>query len=313
MPRSAPCSTTAARSSSRWVEPQPSLMLRPSGSAPMVTTWAPARANAAGETQGGGAVRLVQDDLQAVEPVGEDADEVGDVTVEALRVLGDPAHAGAGRAVPRLTGAVLLVDRLDPVLQLVGELVAAAGEELDAVVGHRVVAGGEHHAEVGVEHPGEVGDRGRRQHADAQHVHPGAGQARHDGGLQELSGRPWVTSDHGGRAMAREGTCLGEYVRRRDRETERQLGRQIGVGDTPYPIRTEESSHWCPPKCSETTNHYCTANELRNQTTKAAKKRQNRNAGRHRSGPAPTWRRRGTRTAYRADERLMPLYARERR
>ncbi|CAM5321215.1 Pantothenate kinase [Streptomyces badius] len=42
MPRSAPCSTTAARSSSRWVEPQPSLMLRPSGSAPMVTTWAPA-------------------------------------------------------------------------------------------------------------------------------------------------------------------------------------------------------------------------------------------------------------------------------
>ncbi|CAM5321146.1 hypothetical protein SBADM41S_10722 [Streptomyces badius] len=213
---------------------------------------------------------------------------MGDVPVEALRVVGDPADAGAGRAVPWLTVAVLLVDRLDPVLQLVGELVAATREELDAVVGHRVVAGGEHHTEVGVEGPGEVGDRGRRQDADAQHVHPGAGQARHDGGLQELSGCPRITSDHGGRAMAREGACLGEYVRRSDRETERQLGRQIGVGDTPYSIRTEESSHWCPPKCSETTNHYCTANELRNQQRKRRKPTKRR-AGRHCSGPARAW------------------------
>ena len=63
-------------------------------------------------------------------------------------------------------------------LQLVGELVAAAGEELDAVVGHGVVAGGEHHAEVGAERAGEIRHRRRGQHADAQHVHARAGQAR---------------------------------------------------------------------------------------------------------------------------------------
>src|SRR6478735_5275131 len=94
MPRSAPCSTTAAFSRSRWVEPQSSLMFSPSGWAPMVMTSAPARATA------------------------------------------------SGRAVPGGAGAVLLVHGLDPVLQLVGELVAAAREELDAVVRHGVVARG---------------------------------------------------------------------------------------------------------------------------------------------------------------------------
>ena len=38
------------RSDSRWVDPQPSLMLRPSGSAPITITSAPAARSAAGET-----------------------------------------------------------------------------------------------------------------------------------------------------------------------------------------------------------------------------------------------------------------------
>ena len=54
---------------------------------------------------------------------------------------------------------------LDAVLDLVGQLVPAAGEELDAVVGHRVVRRREHDAEVGAGVGGEVGDGRRRQHA----------------------------------------------------------------------------------------------------------------------------------------------------
>lgn len=104
------------------------------------------------------AVRLVQHDLQTVEPVRQNAHEVGDIRVEALVVVPHAPDPGPGGPVPRRTGPVLLVDRLDPVLQLVGELVPAAGEELDPVVGHGVVAGGEHHAEVGAERAGEVGD-----------------------------------------------------------------------------------------------------------------------------------------------------------
>ncbi len=51
MPRSAECSRMTVRSRSRWVEPTPSLMLRPVGSAPRVcTTSAPARAKASGAT-----------------------------------------------------------------------------------------------------------------------------------------------------------------------------------------------------------------------------------------------------------------------
>lgn len=170
MPRSAPCSTTAALSSPRWVEPQPSLMLRPSGSAPMVTTWAAGAGEGLGRDVGGGAVGLVEDDLQTVETVREDSHEVGDVGLEALVVVTDPADTGTGRTLPGSTGAVLLVHGLDLVLEVVGELVAAAREELDAVVGHGVVAGGEHHAEVGAEDAGEVGHGRGGQHADAQHV-----------------------------------------------------------------------------------------------------------------------------------------------
>lgn len=198
-------------------------------------------------------MRLVEDDLQPVEPVREDTDEVGDVAVEALRVVGDPAHSRAGRAGPRFTGAVLLVDRLDAVLQLVGEFVPAAGEELDAVVRHGVVARGEHDTDVGPQGAGEVCHGGGRQHADPEHVHARAGQARHDGGLQELSGRAGVAAHHGGRPMPLEGSRLGQYVRRRDREPERELGCQIRVGDTAHAVRAEESSHWCPPKVLRTT------------------------------------------------------------
>ena len=91
---------------------------------------------------------------------------------------------------------------------------------------------------------GQVRDRGGRQHADPQHVHARAGQARHHGGLQELPGRAWIPSDHGHRPVALERAHLGEHMRRRDRQAERELGRQVRVGDAAHTVRTEESSHW---------------------------------------------------------------------
>ena len=62
IPASAPCSTTAADSTSRWVEPQPSLMFSPSGSAPIAMTSAPARRSRPGAKAARGAVRAVHDD-----------------------------------------------------------------------------------------------------------------------------------------------------------------------------------------------------------------------------------------------------------
>ncbi len=191
----------------------------------------------------GRAVRFVQDDLQPVEPVGQHREQVGDVLLEALRVRPHAPDAGARRTLPRLAVPVRVVDRLDPVLQLVGEFVAAAREELDAVVRHGVVTGREHHAEVGAERSGQVCHRGRRQHADAQDVHARAGQAGDHRRFQELPGRARVPPDHRRRLVALEGARLGQHVRRGDGEAERHLGRQIRVGDTAHAVRAEESSH----------------------------------------------------------------------
>ncbi len=200
---------------------------------------------------GGGAVGLVEDDGQAVETVGENAGEVVDVTVEALVVVGDPADAGAGGPLPGGAGAVLGVHGLDAVLQLVGELVPAAGEELDAVVGHGVVAGGEHHAEVGAERAGQIRHGGRRQHAHPQDVDARAGEARDDGGLQKLPRRARIAPDDRLRPVALERAHLGQYVCRRDGEAERQLRRQIRVGDTAHAVRAEESSHCGASECAQ--------------------------------------------------------------
>ena len=73
------------------------------------------------------------------------------------------------------------------VLDLVGELRAAAGEELDAVVRRRVVRGGDHHAEVGVEVGHQEGGGRGRDDAGVVDVDAGAGEPGRDGGGDELA------------------------------------------------------------------------------------------------------------------------------
>ena len=60
---------TARPGSSRWVEPTPSLMFRPSGSAPITVTRAPASREHLGRDAGRRAVRAVEDDVDPVEAV----------------------------------------------------------------------------------------------------------------------------------------------------------------------------------------------------------------------------------------------------
>ena len=136
-------------SGSRCVEPKPSLMFRPSGSVADRDDLGAGAAQRLGRDLVGGAVGAVDDDPEPVEPVRQRGQQVVDVALAGRGVLPDPADGGAGRALP-----VLAQPGLDGVLELVGQLVPAAGEELDAVVRHRVVAGRDHRAEVGA--------RGRR-------------------------------------------------------------------------------------------------------------------------------------------------------
>ena len=92
---------------------------------------------------------------------------------------------GAGRPLPRLAHAAL-----DRVLDVVGQLVAALGEELDPVVRHGVVRRREHDAEVGAGVGDQPGDGRRRQHAGVVDVDPGAGQAGDDGRGRGTPQRP---------------------------------------------------------------------------------------------------------------------------
>ena len=112
-------------------------------------------------------------------------------------VVAHAAHAGTGRAVP-----VLAEHGLDVVFLLVGQLEAAACEELDAVVGHRVVGGGDHGTHLNVEHAGQERDARGRDDACVDHVESAGGHARRQGGSQKIAGHT-----HGGIAQIQRQTC----------------------------------------------------------------------------------------------------------
>ena len=203
----------------------------------------------------GSSVRSVDDDVQSLEPVRQGGQQVGDIAVSAVGERRDAADVTPGGALPLVAQPVL-----DAVLEVVGELVAAPCEELDAVVGHGVVRGREHGTEVGVLLPHEVGDGGGRQHAGVAHVDAGRGEARHGRCGEELPRRPRVASDDRNGSVAVEGAHLRQYVRRGDGEIERELGGDVLVRHTTDAVRAEESSHACsafPRGCGRGRSQMC--------------------------------------------------------
>ena len=116
-----------------------------------------------GRDGGRRAVRAVDDDPQPGErgPGWPRAGARRSGSTASGRSRTRPMPAPVGR------GAGVVQAGLDRLLERVGELVPAGGEELDAVVRHGVVRGGDHHAEVGAERRDEERDRRGGQHADA--------------------------------------------------------------------------------------------------------------------------------------------------
>ena len=182
-----------------------------------------------------GAVRAVDDDLEAVEAVGHRGDDVVDVAVGRLGVFVHAADAGTDRALPLFEKPCF-----DGVLEFVGELVAAAGEELDPVVGHRIVACRQHHAEVGLQLGSQERDRRRRENTEPQHVDASTGQTRNDGRLEELTRCTRITADDREWPMAFEGAGLAEHVGCGDRELKREFGRQFLIRDPANAVGAEQ-------------------------------------------------------------------------
>jgi hypothetical protein len=183
-------------------------MLRPSGSAWIAMTSAPASAYATG-------------------------------VLGAVQQIVHPADRAAGRAADQ---PVAVRDGgLDALLHLIRELLPARGEELDAVVRHRVVRGGEHHAQVGLRLADQVRHRRGGQHPDPQDVGAGAGQARDHGRLQHLAAGARIAPDDGQRRVAAVG--LGQHPGGRDGDREGQLGGEVVVRESAYAVGAEESPH----------------------------------------------------------------------
>ena len=141
----------------------------------------------------GGPVGGVHHNAQAGDVGPHGVHKVADVGLVGHRLTLDDTPDGGAGGVGQLGGQ----GRLDLVLDGVLQLVAAPGEELDAVVGEGVVGGGDDHAQVHVLAGGEVGDGGGGQDAHAGDVHAGGSQAGANGVVQELPGRTGVTPDDG--------------------------------------------------------------------------------------------------------------------
>ena len=92
-------------------------------------------------------------------------------------------------------GQRLLQQFLDVQFDHVGQLLAIAGEELDAVVVIGIVGGADHDAGAGVQGTGQVGDARRWHRPQQGDVDPGRRQARFQGGFEHVAGDAGVLAD----------------------------------------------------------------------------------------------------------------------
>ena len=204
-----------------------------------------------GGHHGSGAVGAVGHDLQALERLGlgfvivqrsDGGHQMIDVQVGGSGlVVAHAAHAGTGRAVP-----VLAEHGLDVVFLLVGQLEAAACEELDAVVGHRVVGGGNHGTHFDVEHASQVGHARSGDDAGIDHVEAAGRHACGQRGSQEITGNAGITAHQ--RTAAALGlvvlrTGVTEHTHGGVAQIQRQSCGQIPIGQSSYAIGSKHVRH----------------------------------------------------------------------
>ena len=179
------------------------------------------------------AVRAVDHDRQALErPLGR-GHQMLQVAFAPDPVLAHPA--GLARRPGRFGQ-----QRLDLVLELVGELRAVAREELDAVVLRRIVRCGDHDARRRVELGREERDRRGRLHPGQDHV----ASRRSDAVRQRLlqpDPRATRVAPHQERRAVR--AVPSQHDDGGAAQAEGKLVRQLGARDAAHPIGAEESSH----------------------------------------------------------------------
>ena len=148
----------------------------------------------------GSAVGAVHQDFQTRQiRLNGGGDKVDVVPLQLTHAVVAAADLPPGAHLHGLLGEDLL---LDPALHRVGELVALAAEDLDAVVLIGVVAGGDHDARVRPLLYSEVCHCGGGYGAHRLHVASHRADACHQSGFQHVGGDAGVLADHQGGAAA---------------------------------------------------------------------------------------------------------------
>ena len=148
----------------------------------------------------GSAVCAVDADVQAGQIAVDGLVQVVHIVLQAVVAAVHAAHLRTGLQFD--ARAVVINVDFDLVLHLVGQLVAGAGKNFDAVELHRVVGGRDHDAGVCIVFAHQIGHGRRGQHTQALHVGTHAAQARGQGRFQHVAGLAGVLADEDARAAA---------------------------------------------------------------------------------------------------------------
>ena len=191
----------------------------------------------------GGAVGAIDDDAQTVEPQPARKALLDEFDVAAAGVVEplDPAELGRNRAPARPAGEA----GLDPLLDLVRQLVAVAAEQLDAVVAIGIVRGRDNDADIGAQAARQHRDRRGRQRPDQHHVHAHRDEAGGQRRLEHVARKPGVLADDDEMLVR----AVFEAFADRHRHFERGFRRhRLDVGSAADPVSAEELARRGAPR-----------------------------------------------------------------
>ena len=142
-----------------------------------------------------GAIGAIDDDAQARQRHGARQRALGEFDVAVVHAV-DALGAAERILVGQRDLDVLVEQRLDARLDLVGQLVAVRSEQLDAVVVVRIVRGRDHDAEIGAQRPRQHRHGRRRDRSEQEHIHAGRAEAGHQRVLEHVARQPRILADH---------------------------------------------------------------------------------------------------------------------
>ena len=187
---------------------------------------------------GGGAVGAVEQHFQT--------GEVGvDMLLQEVDVIlyAGAAHLDAAdvRALGQTNVRAVVEDvGFDLVLDLIGQFVAVALEDLDAVELHRVVGGGDHDAGVGMVFADQVGHAGGGDNAQQLYVSADTAQAGGQGGFQHIAGHTGIFADQDFGAVAVQ---AGKHGSGTAADLKRQFAGEVLARHTADTISTKQFTH----------------------------------------------------------------------